>query len=172
MLRALAFRHVDLAHLRRRRLPYLGRFAGRCLQGGTCVGAFVRARLAVVGDMPARIVSVARLLMASLLPGFCRSRELDGSECHVNEFEVVLAGVTAQVARSLQIRVRLSCDADGQVRMSRTRRLHATKSSISPYTDTSVPLAQRTACKSFFFRWHRAHTCRRHRLWESDTARD
>jgi hypothetical protein len=48
------------------------------------------------------------------LAGFCRSCEMDGSECHVNAFEVSwLAGVAAQVARSLPIRVRLSCDADG-----------------------------------------------------------
>ena len=89
-----------------------------------------------------------------------------GSKCHANATEG-RSGVAAQVARSLPIRVRSLVMPTGQVRMSRTRRLHATKSSIRPYTDTSSD-EQSTACKSFFFRWHRAHTCRRHRLRKSD----
>ena len=56
--------------------------------------------------------------------------------------KVGLAGVAAQVARSLPIRVCSLVMPTGQVRMSRTRRLHATKCSIGPYTDTSLPPEQ------------------------------
>jgi hypothetical protein len=55
---------------------------------------------------------------------------------------VGLAGVAAQVARSLPVRARSLVVPTGQVRMTRTRRLHATERSIGPYTDTSLPPEQ------------------------------
>jgi hypothetical protein len=102
MLRAVAFRRADLAHLRRRRLPrlaHLGRRACRywpspVLPGGTCVQACVRARLAAVWDIPARIASVvafrpvrSQIIDGESAAGFCRSCELDGLDCHVNVIE-------------------------------------------------------------------------------------
>ena len=119
MLRAVAFRRADLAHLRRRRLPrlaHLGRYAFRYwrspfLPGGTCVRACVRSRLAVVWDIPARIGSVvargplrSQTIDGDSAAGFCRSSELDGLDCPVIKGPSGWRG--SQVARSLPIRVR------------------------------------------------------------------
>ena len=43
--------------------------------------------------------------------------------------------------------------------MTRTRGLHAARSSIRSDTDTSSLPERRIACRFFLFRWHRAHTC-------------
>ncbi len=80
MLRAVAFRCADLAHLRRRRLPRLAHLGPTRLpllaepvfaNSGTCVQACVRARLAAGWDIPARIVSV-------VARGPLRSQTIDG----------------------------------------------------------------------------------------------
>ena len=69
-----------------------------------------------------------------------------------------MAGVAAQVARSLPIRVRSLVTPTAQVRMSRTHRRSETKSSIRPHTDKSVPSEQWPANPSPSD--GRAHTCR------------
>ena len=102
MLRASAFRHVDLAHLRRRRLPRLAHlgptrlpllakpvFARRHVCRSLCPST-VGGRWGHPSSDCQRWHSGrcdAGLLMANLLPGFRRSCELDGSNCHVNAFK-------------------------------------------------------------------------------------
>ena len=46
-----------------------------------------------------------------------------------------------------------------QARSTRTRGLHATRSSMRPHNDTGSLPERRVACRFFLFRWHRAHTC-------------
>ena len=46
-----------------------------------------------------------------------------------------------------------------QARLTRTRGLHAARSSIRSDNDTSSLPERRIACRFFLVRWHRAHTC-------------
>ena len=58
-----------------------------------------------------------------------------------------------------------------QARLTRTRGLHATRSSIRSDNDTSSLPERRIACRFFFSRWHRAHTCHPPTFQDSDLRR-
>ena len=64
-----------------------------------------------------------------------------------------------QGAPSLPIRAPRLAVPTAQARMTRTRGLHATSSSIRSENHMSSLPERRIARRFFLFRWHRAHTC-------------